>query len=271
MKMANVHQFRLFKYFTFLFLLDLNNLFLLRVDAFSCVHLTRFHNPVINRWKESTHLHGKWDNLVDEDDDDYDEFESQGPEVPKDMRYVEFNIVRQNKNFVAIREAGGPEMTNDIYVRETDSSVFWFVGKVARISDVPIEKAVAKQYPLIEEHAARLRPMELYPKRGSLEIWTTSGDSEMDVAYNRPNTKFSKIKRDEQADKVRNVEIGFQGEIYDSGEEGFRTLRTEDGLAMKDEIVEPDGEKRPPTDDEMEKINEMLKGQDLNALFKETE
>lgn len=186
------------------------------------------------------------------------------------MRYIEFNIIRQNKHFVAIREAGGPAMTNDVYVRDPESSVFWFCGKVARISDVSIEKAVGRQYPIIEEHSARLRPLELYPKRGSLEIWTAPGDSEMDVAYNRPHVRFQKMKRGDEvegADKVRNIEIGFQGEVYDSGEEGFRTWRTEDGLPLKPEITEPKGEKRAPTDEEMEKISEMLKGQDLNELF----
>jgi hypothetical protein len=189
------------------------------------------------------------------------------------MRYIEFNIMRQNKHFVAIRGAGGPEVTNDIYVRDPDSSTFFFVGKVARISDVSVEKAIARQYVLIEEHAARLRPLELYSKKGSLEIWVAPGDSELDVAYNRPHIQFLKMNKADEVDgaeEVRNIEVGFQGEIYDSDEEGFRTLRTEDGLPMKDEIKGPqadEGEKRPPTDEEMAKINDMLKGQDLNKLF----
>jgi hypothetical protein len=201
----------------------------------------------------------------------------QGPEVPKDMRYIEFNIMRQNKNWGAIRDVGGASVTNDVYVRSPNSNEFWFCGKIARISDVTVEQAVAKQYPLIEEHAARLRPMELYPKRGSLEIWVAPGDSEMDVAYNRPHIQFKKMKRSDEVDgaaNVRNLEIGFQGEIYESGEEGFRTWRTEDGLPVRDEIKEPQqgvgaekGEKRPPTDEEMAKISEMLKGKDLNDLF----
>ncbi len=187
------------------------------------------------------------------------------------MRYTEFNIIRQTKTFNAIKGAGGPEMTNDVYVRSTeDSNTFWFAGKVARISDVSIEKAIARQYPLIEEHVARLRPMELYPHKGSLEIWIAPGDSEMDVAYNRPNVQFIKMERPEKVDgagDVRNMEIGFSGEVYDPGEEGFRTWRDEDGYALRPDIDEPEGEKRAPTDEEMEKISEMLKGQDLNELF----
>lgn len=189
------------------------------------------------------------------------------------MRYIEFNILRQNKHFVAIREAGGSSVTNDIYVRDSNSQTFWFCGKVARISDVSVEQAVARQYSLIEEHAARLRPLELYPKRGSLEIWTAPGDSELDVAYNRPNVQFVKMKRVDQvegAENIRNIEIGFQGEIYESGEEGFRTLRTEDGLPLKPEIEQPKGEKRAPTDEEMAQISELLKDKDINELFKDS-
>jgi len=96
----------------------------------------------------------------------------------------------------------------------------------------------------------------------------------MDVAYNRPNTKFVKVNRptpDDENDvlNVRNVEVGFQGELYDSGEEGFRTLRTDDGLPIKPEH-QPSGkgEKRAPTDEEMAQIAEILKGQDINEMFK---
>lgn len=214
-----------------------------------------------------TQLRGsKWDNLVDEDE----EFEAQGPEVARDMRYVEFNIMRQNKHFVAIRETGGAIMTNDVYARDPGTDIYWFCGKVARISDVSLERAVARQYALVEEHSCRLRPLELYKKRGSIELWTAPGDSEMGVAYNRPNIQFVKMKRCNEVDgaeAVRNIEIGFQGEMYDSDEEGFRTCRTEDGLPMKPEIKQPEGEKRAPTDEEMVKISEMLQGQDLNELF----
>mmetsp|Transcript_12720 Transcript_12720/g.23845 ORF Transcript_12720/g.23845 Transcript_12720/m.23845 type:complete len:296 (+) Transcript_12720:50-937(+) len=162
--------------------------------------------------------------------------------MPKDMKYNEYNLMRQNKHFIAIRAAGGSEMTNDIYARDPDTDVFWFVGKVARISDVSLEKAVARQYPLIEEHSARLRPLELFDKNGLLELWSAPGDSELDVAYNRPHVIFVKMPRAHELEEggaegsVRNVEVGFQGEIYESGEEGFRTQRKQDGSPLKPEI-----------------------------------
>jgi len=151
-------------------------------------------------------------------------------------------------------------MTNDIYARDADTNVFWFAGKVARISDVSIAKAVARQYPLIEEHAARLRPVELYTKNGLLQLWIAPGDSELDVAYNRPTVQFIKMERAaevEGADQVKNGEVGFQGERYEGGEDGFRNQRTEDGLPLNPEILS-EAEKRAA------QTNEVLKGLDFD-------
>eukprot|EP00565_Helicotheca_tamesis_P003027 CAMPEP_0185739338 /NCGR_PEP_ID=MMETSP1171-20130828/35189_1 /TAXON_ID=374046 /ORGANISM="Helicotheca tamensis, Strain CCMP826" /LENGTH=225 /DNA_ID=CAMNT_0028410863 /DNA_START=157 /DNA_END=833 /DNA_ORIENTATION=+ len=213
-------------------------------------------------------LRSKWDDLGDED-----EFENEGPPIPRDMKYIERNVLRQSQNFVAIREATGPELTNDVYVRDPCTSIFWFVGKVARVSDVSAEQAVARQWPLIEQHARRLRPIELYPKKGTdaLQIWTAPGDSELDVAYNRPHVQLKKMKPDSEtpgSKEVRAIEIGFQGEVYQQNEEGFRTIRTEDGRPANPE-VQPASETRNPTDAEMKKIQEMLDGKDLNDMFGE--
>ena len=213
---------------------------------------------------------GKWDNLIDEDEDDLE----MGEELPgpRDMRYIEYNIGRQNRNFVDIRTAGGPELTNDIYARKAGDDAFYFAGKVARVSDVPPEVAVARQWSLIETHAARLRPIELYPSKGKLELWLAPGDSEMDVAYNRPNVQFVQMKRPEDVEGVDDVKVacvGFQGEMYEVGEEGFRTWRNDDGSPAKPEITEtPEkGEKRAPTDAEFADIQAMMQGKDLNELF----
>lgn len=43
-------------------------------------------------------------------------------------------MARQHQNFCDIREIGGAELTNDIYVREPGNQIFWFAGKVARVS-----------------------------------------------------------------------------------------------------------------------------------------
>jgi len=183
----------------------------------------------------------KWDKILDEGEE---EDEEEMVAAPPDMKYVPRNVVRQNKNFQSIRDVGGPEMTNDVYVPEPDSDegVMWFVGKVARTSDVSVEQAVARQWPLIVQHAANLRPIELYPHRTTLEIWVAPGDSELEVAYNRPDLTFQKMSPDvEGAEEVKSSMIGFQGEIYEQGQGmGFRTWRKKDGKAAKPETQTPD-------------------------------
>jgi hypothetical protein len=202
----------------------------------------------------------KWDELIDEDEDDAMQFNG-GPPVPRDMKYTLINIKRQRENYDSIRMVSGIELINDVYCRDAETSVFWFVGKVARVSDVTIEKAIARQWGLIEEHSARLRPVELYPKWGSLELWIAPGDSELDVAYSKPEIVFVQMFRDvENTDKVRNAEIGFAGELYENDEDvGFRTTRTADGKAMR-EIKSSVGQ-RQPSDKEMDDLMEILNSQ----------
>jgi hypothetical protein len=75
----------------------------------------------------------------------------------------------------------------------------------------------------------------------------------MDVAYNRPHIQFIQMFRDaEGADKVRNCEVGFAGELYENGEEGFRTKRTEDGMPAKPELQSEGTERRKPTEEEVD-------------------
>lgn len=113
---------------------------------------------------------------------------------------------------------------------------------------------------MIEEHSARLRPAELYPKWGTLELWVAPGDSEMDVAYCSPEVVFSQMFCDgKNAGQVRNIEVGFAGETYENGEEGFRTTRTADGKAVQ-EIQSSVGQ-RQPTDKELDDMMEILNSQ----------
>jgi hypothetical protein len=216
--------------------------------------------PVVRMAKPS-----KWDDLVD-DDEDYDDI----PVAP-DMKYEPRNVKRAHETFNAIRESGGIKTTNDIYVRDPSSDIFWYAGKVALISDVSLEQCVARQWPMMERHATSLRPIELYPKRGLLEIWTAPGDSELDVAYNRPSLQLTKMKKDvEGASKVKKIFVGFQGEVYQKGEEGFRTWRTDEGLPARPEINEG-GETRPPTDEEYAQIQREVQGKDIDGVYEEQE
>jgi hypothetical protein len=220
-----------------------------------------------------------WDKII-EDDEDEDDDENDG--VPFDMQYNERNVIRQNKNFLAIREAAGSELTNDMYCRDPKSNIFWFIGKIARVSDVPVEQAVARQWSLINTHASNLRPIELYPGRKVLELWSAPGDSEMKVVYNDPELTFIKMERKVQgADAVKNIMVGYQGELYQAGEEGFRTTRKEDGRPDKPEMTPPPGgpgdedvgggedEMREPTEEEMEQIKKAMEGKDINEFYEE--
>lgn len=197
--------------------------------------------------------------LIDEDEDE--DLQFNGPPVSRDMKYNLFNIQRQRTNFESIKTVAGKELINDVYARDPDSETFWFVGKIAHVTDVPLEKAIARQWSMIEEHSARLRPAELYPKWGQLELWVAPGDSELDVAYCKPEIVFLQMFRDvDGACDVRNVEVGFAGELYESNEEGFRTVRTADGKAKMPEI-QSSVDRRQPTEAELDDMMEMLNSQ----------
>jgi hypothetical protein len=233
----------------------------------------------------------KWDMLIDEDEDEGLQFN--GHPVPRDMKYNLLNIKRQRENFESIKAVSGKELINDVYARDSDTDVYWYVGKVARVSgeryqplillhyrilmwiyfdrsclhfvlnvesDVSIENAMARQWPLIEEHSVRLRPAELYPKWGTLELWAAPGDSEMDVAYCKPEIVFVQMFRDfENSGEIRNIEVGFAGELYENGEEGFRTTRTADGKAVRE--IQSSAGQQQPTDKELDDMMEMLNSQ----------
>jgi len=210
-----------------------------------------------------------WDALDDSDDD------SREANVPRDMKYNRRNCERQQKHLKSLREVGGH--LHDVYVCAKPDEPFWFVGKVGRVSDVTVQEAVARQWNLIEIHAANLRPLDLFASRGSMEIWVAPGDSEMEVAYNKPDLIFEQMFKDEEC-AVKNTMIGFQGEVYEGGEDGFRTWRTRDGKPSRPEVSGPpspeqdqEEEIRAPTEEEMEDIQEKLKGMDINKVYEEQE
>jgi len=177
----------------------------------------------------------KWDDLKDEDEDD---LYASMPAAP-DMTYEPRNLIRQSQNYQAIRHVGGKDVVNDIYIREPELNTFWFIGKIAR-AGVSLEKAVARQFYMLESHGINLRPVELRQHYGELEIWAAPGDSELDVAYNRPSCTFQKMEREVEGSKaVKASAIGFQGEAYENDEDGFRTWRNDDGTPARREIKAP--------------------------------
>jgi hypothetical protein len=209
----------------------------------------------------------KWDLILDEEDEDQTKgaIESSIP-VPNDMTYVERNVKRSHENFLSLRNIGSKDVCNDVYAKSpVAKEEVWYVGKIAKVSDVSLEDCVARQWNIIETHATNLRPIELYPHRGQLELWTAPGDTELDVAYNRPELKMTKMNKYEVTpQQLKNNMIGFQGEVYQEGEEGFRSWRTADGGPARPEI-NPGGETRPPTEDEMEQLRTEMSGQNVSV------
>lgn len=226
----------------------------------------------------------KWDFLddLDDDDDGSTTTDTTGrrhyTSCPPDMMYEPKIVQRAHQTFLAIRQAGGKEMTNDVYVRDPiDKEVFWYTGKVARVSDVTLEDCIHRLYPMMERHACHLRPLELYPHRGggTLEVWTAPGDSELEVAYNRPsiqlqqfvhskewqynnnNNNNNKKQPTKYPSHIKASMVGFQGEVYQEGEDGFRTWRNDDGLPARPEL-NPGGETRPPTPEELAQLQKEL-------------
>ena len=236
-------------------------------------------------------------------------------QIPYDMKYNQRNCERCNQNFKAIQDAGGPGA--DIYgciqppqysPNDDDDDegnktegVFWFLGKVTHISDVSIEDCIRRLYPMIQQHAANLRPLDLFGAvtNEQLDIWYAPLNTEFDVAYNRPTCIFTKIipptenESTEIAKTIKSNFIGFQGEIYDRGEDGFRTLRyIHDGTPSRPEITGPvdasenddkndeydgdyddddDDTMVAPNDEQMEQIQKALEGKDINAIYEEQE
>ncbi|CAJ1950802.1 unnamed protein product [Cylindrotheca closterium] len=194
--------------------------------------------PSFQRLSTDTFARGKskWDDLKDDDEDEnvYD-----STPIAPDMTYEPRNLMRQSKSFQAIREVGGKDTVNDIYIHEPGTDTFWFIGKIAR-ADVSLEKAVARQWPMIERHGCNLRPIELMPHWGKLQLWAAPGDSELEVAYNRPSCEFQKMEREvEGAKAVKSSFLGFQGEAYEKDEYGFRTARNDDGTPARPELTGP--------------------------------
>lgn len=139
-----------------------------------------------------------------------------------DTAYIRENILRQLDHYMAIRKVGGVDVVNDLYVRDSGSEIFWYVGKLAKCGTVTLEQAVQRQWNLIEEHAARLRPVELGRKfgSGSLEIWSAPGDTERHIEANVANIDMEKISPGLVTEEnVKKIEVGLNLEVR--GKEKF--------------------------------------------------
>ena len=93
------------------------------------------------------------------------------------------------------------------------------------------EAAIARQLNLIEEHACRIRPIELGRSFGKLEFYAAPGDTEMLASQNDPGIKLRKMPREvEGSEKVALLEVGVNLEVVTNQGVGFYVVRTEDGV-----------------------------------------
>lgn len=96
---------------------------------------------------------------------------------------------------------------------------------------VSIEAAVARQFNLLEEHACRIRPVELGRCFGKLDMYSAPGDSELRMSENDPTVRLVKMpKAVDGADKVPMLEVGLNLDIVTNQGAGFYVVRTEDGV-----------------------------------------
>jgi len=108
---------------------------------------------------------------------------------------------------------------------------YWFVGKAARCTGtVSPEQAIARQYNLLEEHACRIRPIELGRYFGTIEMCMAPGNTEIFMAQNDPCIRLQKVPRFvEGVGEVALLEVGLNLEIVTNQGVGFCIYRDDDG------------------------------------------
>eukprot|EP00545_Synedropsis_sp_CCMP1620_P005865 CAMPEP_0119003300 /NCGR_PEP_ID=MMETSP1176-20130426/484_1 /TAXON_ID=265551 /ORGANISM="Synedropsis recta cf, Strain CCMP1620" /LENGTH=242 /DNA_ID=CAMNT_0006954889 /DNA_START=38 /DNA_END=766 /DNA_ORIENTATION=+ len=154
-----------------------------------------------------------------------------------DMAYIESNIQRQMNTYKGIRESGASveDCVRDVYARAAPQTTCWYIGKVAFTSGTGVteQQAVAYQLNLIEEHATRLRPVELGRAFGRIEFYTAPGDSELDVSNVSNQIALTRMPRyAEGCENVSLKEAGFFCEVVTNQGIGFGVERALDGSCL---------------------------------------
>ncbi|GFH56564.1 hypothetical protein CTEN210_13040 [Chaetoceros tenuissimus] len=186
------------------------------------------------------------------DDPNYLYYRPQARAAPQGgaFAYTEPNIRRSAETFKMIREIGGVECTNDVYARSPSRFEYWYIGKLARTDGtVGLREAVAKCWNIMEEHAVRLRPVELGREFGNLEIWLANGDTELEMSqavagsdggYGLDGLKKMEAmnlkKMEKNVEGIENVkikEVGFMCEYVTNTGQGFFIVRDDQGRVMQ--------------------------------------
>jgi len=159
------------------------------------------------------------------------------------MAYTEKNIRRSAETFLQIRTIGGAECTNDIYARSPGKFEYWYIGKVARTDGTvkDINQAISRLWNMMEEHACRLRAVELGREFGNVELWVARGDSELEMSQalgsgSGSGDKMSLKKMERYAvgsEHVKALEVGFIAEVVNNDGKGFLIVRDDEGRVMQ--------------------------------------
>ena len=166
--------------------------------------------------------------------DDFDEYipSKRGAPQGGDMAYIATNIQRQMNTYQAIRQASSSlDSIHDVYVcsKSSNPMIFWYIGKIA-MAGVTLEEAMNRQWNLLEEHATRLRPVELGRSFGSLEYWVAPGDSEDLCRQGCVNLIPVTVIRSKDSSAVPRKAVGFLCEVVMNNGIGFCLERQVDGM-----------------------------------------
>lgn len=168
----------------------------------------------------------------------------------------------------------------------SNCDTFWFIGKINHLSEINSNEALIALTPLLIEYSKTLRPLELAganalqnnnndpitntntSKDHGVQIWTAPGNSEMDCVQHKvtldytPYSSYSETYLEELNDKFTRMMstsdnihiIGYEPEIYQGGEDGFRIKRDDDGRPVKAVV-----NVNVKTPEEMEQMEEQKK------------
>lgn len=144
-------------------------------------------------------------------------------------------LSKQAKKFEDFKNSGVP-VANDLYARLVGEETCWFIGKSIHAPTVTDLAAIDILLPLLQEYAKSLRPKELAGPKATndLQVLYTKGNSEMDVAQNKvPLTVYASGPDCAVRSFIPSDDVGYEPEIYQNNEEGFRCWRDSQGLPIK--------------------------------------
>ena len=263
--------------------------FLPSVPSFVLPSITNQIKPTHMVLRSRSYDYSKWDDL--DDNDDGEVFQSDdgtsAKHVSADMKYALPNIKRQSENYDAILNMGGPDLSFDVWLQPPGDSVAWFVGRIASVSDVSAERAIDRQFPLIERHAWMIRPVDLHPSRGPFLVYFAPGGTEERVGGGDASIPLVRVEEEALTvgkGTVRTVEVGFRGAAYDDadGADAYRVelVVAEDLDIEKTNVENAAGEFNidyeefdfaPPAtkeeDAEMQQLADKLRTKDPDKLF----